>query len=138
KAREGYRGGVTYADEVFRRTLETLAAMHLPEGTAIAVVGDHGEALGEHGTLLHGRWLYDELVRVPLLVQAPGRLPAGAVVRGSCGVVDVMPTLLDLAGVRPPPGLDGVSLLPLARGAAGGHPVFAVEDRRATEGSAPR
>ena len=51
-------------------------------------------------------------------------------VRGSCALVDVMPTLLDLAAVRPPPGLDGRSLLPLARGQEAGHPAYAEEERR--------
>ena len=101
RAPRAYREGLATADETVARTLAALDALHLPEATVIAVVGDHGEALGEHGTLSHGRFLYDEVTRVPLVIRAPGRLPAGRVVAGSCGLVDVAPTLLALAGVAP-------------------------------------
>jgi arylsulfatase A-like enzyme len=124
-----YHRGLAYADRVFSRTMGALDALSLPADTVFVVVGDHGEALGEHGTLSHGRLLYDEFVRVPLVVRAPGRLPAARVVEGSCGLVDVMPTLLALAGAPAEPSLDGRSLLPLAAGEERGHPVFASEDR---------
>jgi len=129
-----YREGLAYADQVFARTLAALATCDLPSSTVIALVGDHGEMLGEHGALSHGRWLYDELLRVPLVVRAPGRLPAGHVL-GSCGLVDVMPTLLELSGVPAPVGLDGRSLVPLASGRRGGAPVVAEEERRPKFGS---
>src|SRR5205814_472931 len=60
--------------------------------------------------------------------RAPGRMARGAVA-GSCGLVDVTPTVLALAGVAVPAGLDGVCLRPLAAGNAAGRPVFAEEDR---------
>jgi arylsulfatase A-like enzyme len=92
------------------------------------VVADHGEEFGEHGNLLHARRLYDELVRVPLVVSAPGRLPAG-VVGGSCSLADVAPTVLELAGVAPAGPLDGRSLLALGAGRAQGRPVTGEEER---------
>jgi arylsulfatase A-like enzyme len=127
RMRAAYFDGLAHADAVFRRTREALA--DLPEGTVWVVLSDHGEAFGEHGTAMHGRWLHDEFVRVPLLVRAPGRLEAGRRVRGSCGIVDVASTCLDLAGAPPALALHGRSLLPLARGQAGGHPVLGQEVR---------
>jgi arylsulfatase A-like enzyme len=125
---EAYRDGLGYADAIFDHVRTALRRAGVDDRSVVCVVSDHGEAFGEHGTLLHGRWLYDELLRVPLVVHAPGRLEPKAV-RGSCGLVDVLPTLLELAGVPVPDGLDGRSLLPLARGEVGGHPVVAQERR---------
>ena len=127
-AERGYRAGLAFADEVFGRTMDALAASALPADTVVAVVSDHGELLGEHGTLSHGRWLHEELVRVPLFLRAPGALEAGEV-PGSCGLVDVAPTLLELVGAPPLPAADGRSLVPLARGKEAGHPVYAEEER---------
>jgi arylsulfatase A-like enzyme len=131
RLREAYDGGLAWTDEVFSRTLAALEASGLPAGTAIVVVSDHGEAFAEHGALGHGTTLWDEVLRVPLFVSAPGRLAPGPV-RGSCSVRDVGPTLLDLAGVAAPKGMDGRSLAPLARGESAGWPVVA-----RTEGALP-
>jgi arylsulfatase A-like enzyme len=124
RLRAAYDEGLAWTDSVLERTLLALRAAGMPQGTVVAIVSDHGEAFGEHGRLGHGADLYDESVRVPLVLRAPGRLAPG-VVPGSCGLVDVTPTLLDLAGVAAPAGLAGRSLLPLARGEAAGHPVVA-------------
>jgi arylsulfatase A-like enzyme len=96
-----------------------LAAQHLPDGTVVIVVADHGESFAEHRTLLHGRRLYDELLRVPFLVHAGGRLGAPRVVRGAVGLVDVVPTVLELAGLAPASGLDGVGLVAATAAPAG-------------------
>ncbi|HEX3130561.1 MAG TPA: sulfatase-like hydrolase/transferase [Thermoanaerobaculia bacterium] len=86
----------------------------LPKDVAVAVVGDHGEMMGEHGELHHGLLLYRAARRVPLILAGPG-VPSGR--RQECLVrtADVAPTLLALAGVPLPQGLDGASLLPLAK-----------------------
>ncbi len=135
--RAAYESGLSWADLVVSRTLAALDRAALPEGTVVAVVADHGEAFGEHGALLHGTSLHDEIVRVPFLLRAPGRLPAGPV-DGSCSLVDVTPTLLDLAGLPVPAGLDGRSLLPLARGQERGRPVLAEADRLGRPGESAR
>jgi arylsulfatase A-like enzyme len=129
RAAARYREGLAWADRTFSRTLAALSTCDLPRGTTIAVVGDHGELLGEHGTLSHGRWLHDPLLRVPLVIRAPGRMPVRDVA-GSCGLVDVAPTLLELAGVPAPRGIDGRSLVAFAAGTAPARPVLAEEDRR--------
>jgi arylsulfatase A-like enzyme len=129
RLRDAYRRGLRRTDDLFQRTLERLDAANLNPTTVLVVVTDHGEAFGEHDNLGHGRWLYDELVRTVVVFRAPGRMEPGTVVRGSCGLVDVLPTLLDLVGLPLPADLDGRSLLPLAQGREKGHPVLSDEHR---------
>jgi choline-sulfatase len=74
------------------------------------LTGDHGEAFGEHGEYFHGRELWDEIVRVPLLIRVPGASPHRVTRRVSH--VDLAPTVLELAGVAPDPGARGQSLVP--------------------------
>jgi arylsulfatase A-like enzyme len=125
RLRSAYAAGLAETDRVFRRTLAALRAAGVTQETPIVVVGDHGEAFGEHEAFSHGRFLYDEHLRVPLLVRAPGRFPK-RVVAGSCGLADVAPTILGLAGVDAS-DVDGRSLLALARGEEAGHVVLAEE-----------
>ena len=84
------------------RLLDALEARGLLERTIIVVVGDHGESLGEHGEDDHGIFVYESVLRVPLIVRAPGIAPrrVGAVVR----LPDVMPTILALASHALVPG----------------------------------
>ncbi len=122
--KEGYRRSVEHSSEVlFASFLELLDDLGLRENTAIAFVSDHGESWGERfadkedvrGTYhLHGAELYDEVAEVPLVLAAPG-LPEGRAVPFQVSLVDLMPTLTELAG-SPLDGLDGRSLLPLAEG----------------------
>ena len=133
--REAYQSGLPYTDDILARTFAALEAAQLPPDTIVVVTSDHGEGHGEHGYLTHARNLHDEIVHVPLWIRAPGKMPAGAVVRGTCGLVDVAPTLLLLAGVPAFQGeLDGRSLLPLANGKEGGHPVLSSADRHQVAG----
>jgi len=106
-----YDGEIAYMDEQIGVLLAKL-----PKDVDVVVVGDHGEMLGEHGELHHGLLLYKAARRVPLLVAGPG-VPAGRTEECLVRTADVAPTLLGLAGVPVPPGLDGQGLLPL--GAAG-------------------
>jgi len=124
-----YRGEVSYADAQLGRLLERLRTLGLLEGTAVIVSSDHGEGLGDHGLLEHGANLHDELVRVPLVLRAPG-LPRGRRLAGSAQLEDLAPTILSLAGVAIPPGLDGVDLGPWLLGKAERSPRAAVLGRR--------
>lgn len=90
----------------------------LPRDLDVVVVGDHGEMLGEHGELHHGLLLNRAARRVPLILAGPG-VPAGRTEECLVRTADVAPTLLALAGVARPPGLDGASLLPLPGKACG-------------------
>jgi len=82
--------------------------------TLVVATGDHGESLGEHGESEHGLLLYDATLHVPLIVQGAG-LAEGVSVRRQVRHVDLVPTIAELAGVRIPGSVDGVSLAPLLR-----------------------
>ena len=112
--RTAYRDGLPSADDVLHETFERLRRIGVLDTSDVIVVGDHGEAFGEHRSLCHGFNLYDEVIRVPLVVRARGRLPKARRVSGSCSLLDVVPTILDLAGVEGPPGLEGRSLVAFA------------------------
>lgn len=116
-----YRGEVAYADAELRRLIEGVRALGLLEHTAIVATADHGEGLGDRGLLEHGRHLHDELLRVPLVVRAPG-VPPGRRLAGAAQLEDLAPTALALLGLPVPAGLDGVDLLPWLRGAVEASP----------------
>ncbi len=109
-----YDGEVAATDAQIGRLLEYLESSDRLDQTIVVVVGDHGESLGEHHEQQHGFFVYDASVHIPLIVAGPG-VPARAV-PDQVRIVDVMPTILDLAGAEVPAAVQGVSLLPLARG----------------------
>ena len=106
-----YDGEVAYMDYLFGAVMRKLRERGLLARTVIAVAGDHGEGFGEKGEAGHGVFLYDETVRVPLLLFSEGRLPEGRVVASRARLIDVLPTLLDLVAVPEPDGLGGESLV---------------------------
>jgi tetratricopeptide (TPR) repeat protein len=106
-----YDGEIAYADALVGRLVERLKARGQFERTLIALTGDHGEGLNDHGEEEHGIFLYREALHVPLVLRLPGGARAGTRVAGSVAHVDLTATLLDLAGL-PAAGLDGVSLRP--------------------------
>jgi arylsulfatase A-like enzyme len=111
-----YDGEVRYTDAVLGTLLATLDRLGLRERTVVVVTSDHGEAFGEHGHDKHGRHVHEEDVRVPFVWRVPGVARSGHRVAIPVGLVDVVPTVLDLLGVPPPDGLQGRSLVPLLRG----------------------
>lgn len=114
-----YEAEIAYVDACVGNLLAGLEAKGLRERTAIVVVADHGEGLGDHGESTHGYFVYDSTLRVPFLLSAPGAVPSGRVVtEGVARTVDIVPTVCDLFGVRPPALAHGKSLLAAARGEA--------------------
>ena len=112
-----YDGEVAYADAAIGELLRGVDALGATDRTIVVLTADHGESLGEHDYFFeHGAYLYEPTVRVPLIVVAPGKLPAGGKVATLGRTIDIVPTVLDLAGIDVPKGLDGVSLVPWARG----------------------
>jgi arylsulfatase A-like enzyme len=81
----------------------------LERETIIVVTSDHGEAFAEHGYTGHGRGAHDEVMRIPIIVWGPGRVPAGRRIRTAASLVDIVPTILGLADIAVPPDLDGES-----------------------------
>lgn len=113
-----YDGEVAYTDHQLAALFATLEERGLWENTVIAVVGDHGEEFQEHRSLGHTRTVYDELIRVPLLLKLPGPERTADVrprVPEQVRNLDVAPTLLELAGLPIPAAFEGRSLLPLLR-----------------------
>ena len=116
-----YKGEVAFTDRQLGRLLKALADGGRDEDTAVLVVGDHGESLVEHDYYLnHGAHLYGPSTRVPLVLVAPGRVPAGVVVEDIVENVDLLPTLLPMLGLPPAPGLPGSDLAPVIEGGSDG------------------
>jgi choline-sulfatase len=111
-----YEGEIAYTDEVLGRLFARLQRLGVWDRTVVVVTADHGESLGEHGEEEHGFFIYDAVVRVPLIVRYPGKIARGVRVKTEARSVDLVPTVLDLAGLPPVASLPGRSLLPDASG----------------------
>ena len=111
-----YDGEIRFTDEILKQILGALREKGLLENTLVVLTADHGEEFFEHGSKGHQKTLYDEVVKIPLVMHWPGALEAGRTVPDQVRIVDVMPTLLAAAGVRELPTMAGRDLLPLARG----------------------
>lgn len=107
----GYDGEIAFTDMHLGRLFEYLRQADLLDHTLIVISSDHGEAFGEHGHEYHGRFLYDESIRTPLIMTLPD-VP-GRRVRIPVGPVQIAPTILDFLGIAPPQPMDGINLLPL-------------------------
>jgi hypothetical protein len=116
---DGYVAELGLVDAEIARLRQALEATHRFERSTIVVMADHGEGFGEHGLWFHAASLYDELLRVPLLVHVPHARPRNVSDRVS--LVDVGPTILDLMGVPTPSRYMGQSLAPFLRG---GRPIL--------------
>ena len=112
-----YYGNVTLVDDQVGDLLEILDRKGLTDDTLIAFTSDHGDHLGDH-RLLHksGITFYDVSVRVPYLIRYPAAFPPGVVCEALVESIDLPATFLDVAGVAPPPGMQGRSLVGLAEG----------------------
>ncbi len=108
-----YDGEIAYIDQALGALIEGLKTAGRWDDAVVMIAGDHGEALYEHGEPAHSDLVYQSTLHVPLLVKAPGMRPHR--VSDPVSLVDVAPTLLELAGLKRPP-LAGESLVPLLRG----------------------
>jgi arylsulfatase A-like enzyme len=109
-----YDAEIGFVDHWVGRLMDELRSLGLDERAIVVLIADHGEAFLEHGALLHDT-PYTPVIRVPLIVRLPGGEGAGTVPQ-VVETIDLMPTLLDWAGVPLPPGIQGESLAPLLRG----------------------
>jgi arylsulfatase A-like enzyme len=115
-----YDAEIAFTDEQLGVLFDGLAERGLARNTLVVITADHGEGLMQHGHLMHGAQIYEEQVRVPLLLRWPERLPAGRVIDGPVSLIDLAPTLLELMGAPAPEGgaLQGHSLVPALEGRA--------------------
>jgi arylsulfatase A-like enzyme len=115
EARHRYKLEVESVDEAIGALLDELRAKHEYDNTCIVLTADHGEALGEHGKVGHANELFDELLRVPLIIKPPKGSDGIAVLHKAqhdiIRQIDLAPTILELVDCPPLPGAEGVSLL---------------------------
>ncbi len=112
-----YDGEVAWSDELVGRLDEALGRLGLREDTLLVVTSDHGEGLGEHRETLHGFFIYQSTLAVPLLMRGPGVVP-GARIDSLVQTVDLFPTVVEMLGLEAPANADlsGQSLAPALRG----------------------
>ncbi len=110
-----YDGEIAYVDACIGRLVAALERSGRLDRTLVAVVGDHGESLGDHGEQEHGMFLYESVLHIPWIMRLPGAAHAGTIVREQVRAIDVLPTLTALAGV-PMPHVDGESVAGVVAG----------------------
>jgi len=116
-ATDPYSGEIAYMDSIIGRLTDFIAERGLADTTFVTVVGDHGEAFGEHGEQTHAVLLHQATLRVPWILSGP-RLPRDAKIRVPVSIVDVAPTMCRLLGVPEPDGIDGLEVVDLLAGDA--------------------
>jgi arylsulfatase A-like enzyme len=143
-----YRGEVEYTDAAVGLLLAAVRVRDWITGTRTLIIltADHGESLGEHGCWYeHGEFLYEQDLRIPLIVSWPGRIPAGVRTTSTSEMIDLAPTILDLLGLPPLGAPDGRSLVPFLEGgvippkplfAESGESMFEENPRRPVRGVA--
>jgi arylsulfatase A-like enzyme len=108
--KELYTGEVHYADHLFGTVMEALEKNGLVDRSLMVVTADHGEGLMQHGALFHNQ-VYDEVVRVPLIIRHPA-MPVGARSNVRACNIDLFPTLAGMMGLEAPTGIDGIDFRP--------------------------
>jgi len=144
-----YLGEVAYSDALVGRILESLETRGLLDTTLIVLTSDHGEGLGDHAEKTHSFFIYNSTLRVPMILRGPGVSP-GRITDRAVSTADILPTVLELVGIREREGLDGKSLLQAHSDRYvysetlypslhyGWSPLFALQDRRYKFILAPR
>lgn len=122
-----YNLSVAATDAAVGKLVAGLRNRKLYDNTLIVIAADHGQSLGAHGEETHGVFLYDETIRVPLLLKFPQNQNAGTRVKARARLVDVAPTILEIAGVPVPSQMQGQSLLRIAKANAD-QPVYSVSN----------
>ena len=108
-----YHANILHIDTLINRLLDTLEETGQIDNTILVFCSDHGDFAGEHQMAAKGGVLYDCLVRIPMIVVAPGQLPKNEVVQSPVSLLDVIPTLFKLQGLKLPENLDGQAMAPV-------------------------
>jgi len=123
-----YLGEIAYTDSLLEELWQYLEENNLTENTVLIFASDHGESLGEHKERTHGFFVYQEGIHVPLIFVTPFEKFQGITRSSVASLVDIMPTILDLAGMEVPTEVQGKSLLPLFRGEKRGSENFSYSE----------
>ncbi|MFA4990021.1 MAG: sulfatase [Candidatus Omnitrophota bacterium] len=124
-----YDGEIRRVDHQISRLLEELKKGGLDKHTVIIINSDHGEALGEHARYFcHVNSLYDELIKIPLIISWDKKIPSSTVINQQVRLIDLMPTILDILKIKFDPR-QGQSLLPLITQQVGNFPLFAYSEQ---------
>ena len=129
--RHRYDGEIMYTDHWIGKMLESLEKKGMLKNTVIILTSDHGEGLSkkeDHGSLKHSANLYDELLKVPLIIVGPGIKPRR--VKTPVSIIDIPSTMMELAGLPPSPAHRGMSLVPYLKGENPPHPPLYFEKHR--------
>jgi len=108
-----YDASIFYLDKCIGSLWHTLEQLDLDDNTLLIITADHGDEHNEHGQLFHGGSLYEEVIRVPLIIYYPEMLPKGKRISEMVAHIDIIPTILDVLELPPEKNIKGVSLLPL-------------------------
>lgn len=110
KSIDAYDGEIAYVDEQFGALMRTMKELDLYDSSIIILLSDHGEEFGEHGGISHGKTLFEEQLRVPLLIKFPNNERAGSTLDLIVEMVDIAPTILDLLDLPAEPAFQGRSI----------------------------
>ncbi|NLF01450.1 MAG: sulfatase-like hydrolase/transferase [Anaerolineales bacterium] len=116
-----YDGAIAYMDAAIEAIFTALKSHGIMDRTIIVLNSDHGETLYDHECYFDHHGLYDVTLHVPMILRYPSKVPAGKRVRGFSYHKDVVPTLMELAGIEVDIDFDGASLMPMARGEVPSH-----------------
>ena len=112
-----YMGEIGFVDFHLGRLMQQLKSLDMYDNTMLIIVADHGEEFWDHQKFEHGHTLYDELIRVPLIVKYPQDIkPVKKVVAAQVRIIDIMPTVFRWLGIEQPESFVGKSLTPLVLG----------------------
>jgi arylsulfatase A-like enzyme len=138
RIRAGYLGAVAYVDHLAGIILDALIDTDQFDNTLFIFTSDHGEMLGDHGMIYKGSTFFEEVMRIPLLISAPGRREGGLVSDALVSHLDLFPTILHGCGIEVPPSLPGMDLNPaMDDGDRSGHEGLGLEYYAANWGEHP-
>ena len=121
KITAAYYAMIEQVDTEVGRMMKVLEQTGQADNTVVIFMSDHGEMLGDHGIYLKGPYFYDCLIRVPLMIRWPSRYKAGLRSDVLVEMIDLVPTLLEAAGIPVPSGVQGRSLTPVLTGRSANH-----------------
>ena len=105
----GYYAQTTFLDDQFQRLLNVLDELEITNNTIVVFSSDHGDMHGSHG-LYKKQWPWNEAIKIPFVIRYPGRVASGQEIGAPINVIDIMPTLLGLAGLPVPDAVEGLDL----------------------------